>query len=300
MIVIRCLMIFILTILTACGGGSGGPGGPKIIWMTKEINILEGDGILFDGLVENAPTPVIRFYRGEELVYEIPPFDGGGGGARINRTIVSSAKLSDAGDYRVVLYPPDSDEPYIESDIIPVRVAERTQPKDSVVATPEQIAWIAGMYDASIRDADMYGDGYTVRAGASTDADIIDEGYYFIGADGSIEVFDYRSDAIDSDGNCYMSSLPGKPNYGLQGRSVFWRDSSRSLVFVFKGEDGPEEGVVLINDSNQAYRVCISGVCSSSSVQIGGSPTTEIGSRIVNRDRVVNPTIEDIRSSMCE
>jgi hypothetical protein len=299
---IRLLMAFSILLLVACGGG-GGSTGPKIVWMTKEINISEGDQIRFDSLITDVEeSPTIRFYKGGELVYEYDYVRVSGTGVRILRTIVSSARLSDSGDYLVVLYPPDSDIPYIESDIIPVRVAERTQPKESVDATPEQISWVAGMYDASIRDPAMYGEGYTILAGATTDDDIIDEAYYFIGDDGFIEVFDYRNDAIDSDGNCYMSSHAGKQNYGLQGKSVFWRDSNRSLVFVFKGEDGPVEGAIFINDSNQAYRVCISNVCSSGSgsVQIGGSSTAEIGSRIVTRDRVLNPTIEDVRSSMCE
>lgn len=303
---IRFLMAFVILLLVACGGSGSGSSGPRIVWMTKEINIFEGDEIRFDSMISNiAESPTIRFYKGGELVYEYDYLRVSGTGVRILRTIVPSARLSDAGDYLVVLYPPDSDKPYIESDIITVRIAERTQPKESVAATPEQISWVAGMYDASIRDPAMYDEQYTILAGATTDDEIIDEAYYFIGDDGYIEVFDYRDDAIDSDGNCYMSSHAGKQNYGLQGKSVFWRDSDRSLVFVFKGEVGPVEGAIFIDDSNQAYRVCISDIsktCSSGrgSVQIGGGPTAEIGSRIVNRDRVLSPTIEDIRSSMCE
>ena len=288
-----CLSVTLM--LGGCGGSSSNPSRetlrdatPRFLSAVPDFYVVAGTDMRIDAEYVGFLRPVTRIERNGVIIQETTQISGEENRAlkRVVNTLVRTSANNPSeisGTYRVIIADANaSNDAVIFSEPFEVTgQAAGEAPADATLPTAEQASWISGLYSA---------------------VDIVngerDEGYLYIDPTGDIVTFDYRNDAVDNDGNCYLSPVPeGKPNHEFVGEQIYWRENGGYFPFFGRQPGGPFEYSFRIDENNEPSLVCRGGDCTTG-FSLEDSSENRVVVLNVRRDDSIQ--ISDILSALCE
>jgi len=277
-------MLVVSAFVSGCGGAKHDDGGvraspgdlPVILKeVDAEMEVLEDDLVNFYVQFLAYPPVTVKVYKGDELVAERTDDDNLPVPTTWGQSIAYQASVDDSGDYHLVI---SNDNGEVESEVFSLTVMERTDPDNAVIATAEQAAWVAGVYN-----------------GSRMSGELTDESYYYVGADGIISTYNYLGDAVNAGPNCYRAAQEGEINSGMEEKVLYWREDARELVarVGYGGQAGSVDVRFRLDLADELTQICVGTICSGSISY--GLPK----GIVISKAKLVSPMISDIESAVC-